>query len=142
RFVAVGRMRLRRAYLKGRRVLLIGEDVRFEPQPRCGERQHAAQLSAAKNADGASRRHGSGKLLGVAHCEGASATESVCVLRHCARRCASASSDSAKTAAVCRAAFFAPASPMAKVATGTPPGICTMESKLSMPFSALLSMGT
>ena len=39
------------------------------------------------------------------------------------------------------AAFLAPALPMANVATGMPPGICTIESKLSMPLSALLSMG-
>jgi hypothetical protein len=49
---------------------------------------------------------------------------------------------SARIAAAWRPAFFAPASPMAKVATGTPPGICTMESRLSMPLSALDSTGT
>jgi hypothetical protein len=31
---------------------------------------------------------------------------------------------------------------MAKVATGTPPGICTIDKRLSMPLSALVSMGT
>ena len=39
-----------------------------------------------------------------------------------------------KNAAANKAALAAPASPMAKVATGTPLGICTMESSESIPF--------
>jgi hypothetical protein len=35
-------------------------------------------------------------------------------------------------------AFFAPAVPIASVATGTPPGICTIESNESSPDNALL----
>ena len=42
--------------------------------------------------------------------------------------------------AAIRAAFFAPL--MATVATGTPPGICTMESRESRPFKALDFTGT
>jgi len=34
------------------------------------------------------------------------------------------------------AALVAPALPMAKVATGTPAGICTIDSKESRPFNA------
>ena len=45
-------------------------------------------------------------------------------------------------AAANSAALAAPAAPMAKVATGTPLGICTMDSSESMPFSALLVTGT
>ena len=45
-------------------------------------------------------------------------------------------------AAACSAAFFAPASPIAKVATGTPPGIWAMERSESRPFNARLSTGT
>ena len=40
------------------------------------------------------------------------------------------------------AAFFAPAFPMASVPTGTPAGICTVESNESIPLSDWLSMGT
>ena len=40
------------------------------------------------------------------------------------------------------AAFAAPASPMASVATGTPAGIWTIESRLSRPLSARLCTGT
>ncbi len=39
-------------------------------------------------------------------------------------------------------ALAAPASPMARVATGTPAGICTMDNRLSMPFRALDWTGT
>ena len=41
-----------------------------------------------------------------------------------------------------RAALAAPASPMAKVATGMPFGICTMESSESWPDSAFDCTGT
>ena len=40
------------------------------------------------------------------------------------------------------AAFFAPASPIANVPTGTPAGICTIDSRLSTPRSVLPSIGT
>ena len=40
------------------------------------------------------------------------------------------------------AAFFAPGSPMASEPTGTPAGICAMESSESRPFKARLSTGT
>jgi hypothetical protein len=41
-----------------------------------------------------------------------------------------------------RAAFTAPARPMASVPTGTPAGICTMETRESTPFSAADCTGT
>merc|ERR1711991_536587 len=41
-----------------------------------------------------------------------------------------------------KAAFLAPASPIAKVAVGIPYGICTIDNKLSSPFISLLSIGT
>ncbi len=44
--------------------------------------------------------------------------------------------------AAARAALMAPGLPMANVETGMPPGIWTIDNKLSMPFRALLSMGT
>ena len=45
-------------------------------------------------------------------------------------------------AAAKSAAFFAPDAPMENVATGIPPGICTMESNESIPFSAPAGTGT
>ena len=44
--------------------------------------------------------------------------------------------------AASKAALIAPADPIARVATGMPLGICTMESNESMPLSALDSTGT
>ena len=40
------------------------------------------------------------------------------------------------------AALVAPAGPMAKVAVGTPAGICTMDNRLSTPASAFVCTGT
>ena len=51
-------------------------------------------------------------------------------------------SPSASSATANSAALPAPASPMAKVATGTPRGICTMESKESSPCRWRLGIGT
>ena len=58
-------------------------------------------------------------------------------------RPAPSASRSSPTARICTArspAFFA--APMPTVATGTPGGICTMDSNESRPFSDLLSIGT
>ena len=49
---------------------------------------------------------------------------------------------SARIAAASSAALIAPARPIASVPTGTPPGIWTIESRLSSPLSAWLSIGT
>ena len=40
------------------------------------------------------------------------------------------------------AEFFAPETPIARVPTGIPAGICAIDNKLSIPFKVLLSMGT
>jgi len=48
----------------------------------------------------------------------------------------------ASIAAASNAAFFAPGSPMATVATGTPAGICTIDSSESRPLSACDWIGT
>ena len=64
----------------------------------------------------------------------------------CARNAASAAPIAgwslASIAAANSAALAAPALPMAKVATGIPAGICTIDSSESMPLSALLCTGT
>src|SRR5258708_22502543 len=48
----------------------------------------------------------------------------------------------ARIAAANRAAFLAPAAPMAKVATGTPLGICAMDRRESRPLKVLVGTGT
>lgn len=55
---------------------------------------------------------------------------------------ASVGSVAASSATANSAALVAPASPMAKVATGTPAGICTIEYRLSCPLRWRLGTGT
>src|SRR5256714_8802311 len=72
----------------------------------------------------------------------ASRTCRSCSRRNARRRSRKVASSFAKIATASSAAFSAPAAPIAKVPTGTPPGICTMESRESKPFKARLSTGT
>ena len=65
-----------------RRMLVGIEDVAFVAELRRGDRQHAAELTAADDPDGRARRDHSG----------ASATDPVCASRHASSRRASASS--------------------------------------------------
>ena len=53
-----------------------------------------------------------------------------------------AGSVSARMAAAKSPALAAPAAPIAKVATGTPAGICAIDNSESRPLSALLCTGT
>src|SRR5690606_37454438 len=112
---------------------LRGRIKHLEPQPQrgSGKRQHAGQLPAPEDPDRGHRRGSS-----------PAATVSVC----CARKRSSAapmpSSEAASMAAANRAALAAPAAPIANVATGTPAGICTIDSSESMPLSALVCTGT
>ena len=68
--------------------------------------------------------------------------------RRCARRATRAAARAppgaaaATMAAASSAALAAPGSPMASVPTGTPFGICTMESSASTPLSAVAGIGT
>src|SRR5690606_2056977 len=122
-----------------RRAFGLGvQDHHVEAQPRGRLRQHPAELAAAENADA-----GAGSEGELRHQSSTvSATEAVRSARHFASRPARASSDRARIWAASRPALVAPASPMARVPTGTPPGIWTMESRESSPFSALDFTGT
>src|SRR4030095_4591638 len=62
-------------------------------------------------------------------------TASDCFLRKASNFFRIASSEVARMAAARSAAFFAPASPMASVPTGIPPGICAVDSSGSRPCS-------
>src|SRR5258706_923037 len=130
-------------YLAGRRVGFVGINVRLQAKPRRRKRQHSAKLSATEYPDRSARRDRGGEPQSIAHlAAGASETDSVCLARHASSFVASSGSPSAKIAAACQAAFLAPLSPMAKVATGTPPGLLTIVNRLSRPRSALDSTGT
>ncbi len=61
---------------------------------------------------------------------------------NCTTFCCTSASATPMIWAARMAAFLDPALPMATVATGTPPGICTVESKESRPPETLVSMGT
>src|SRR5262249_20572591 len=135
RFVVVGRDGLVGGNARRGAVLFRRADVAVEAQARGGERQHAAELAAAEDADrSAGREH--------AYARGSSPTSAVCLARNMASRSASTGSLSARIEAASSAALAAPASPMASVPTGTPFGICTMDRRLSMPLSAALFTGT
>src|SRR5450830_1336397 len=66
----------------------------------------------------------------------------VCVVRKASSWSARASSLAASIATAVSAAFAAPASPMAKVATGTPLGICRIDSMESSPRKYFDGTGT
>src|SRR5690606_7219787 len=83
-----------------------------------GLTQHPAKLTITKNAN---------LLHAAPRGSGLSSTSSVWALRHSARRWCKALSCVARICAASRAAFAAPALPMASVPTGIPRGICTME---------------
>ncbi|ENN87345.1 hypothetical protein RHSP_26621 [Rhizobium freirei PRF 81] len=109
------------------------EDDGAEIQASSRHGEHAAELAAADDAD---------RLFGHRSSIGYSATPALCRARHSSSRSAISSSLSARTAAARRAAFTAPALPIANVPTGIPAGICTMESRLSCPESARDCTGT
>ncbi len=116
--------------IERRRVGRGREHVTLEAEPRCCQRQHAAELAAAENADGrAGFEHGRGGVRRWAHAPsfGASATAAVWFARQVSSRLPSAGSLSANMLAARSAALIAPARPIASVPTGTPGGICTME---------------
>src|SRR4051812_3452298 len=73
---------------------------------------------------------------------GVSSTALVCLRRKSSSLAASALSSSASSETANNAALAAPASPMAKVATGMPFGICTVESNESRPCRCLEGIGT
>ena len=112
--------------LKCRRVRIRTQHMALETEPCCRKCEHAAELSAAEDADrGVAAERPA--LCDHALSSGVSATASVCCLRHASSRAESAASESASTAAASNAALMAPALPIASVPTGTPGGICTIE---------------
>src|SRR5438477_1040463 len=104
------------------------------PERIARKRQHASQLSRTHDTDAA----GAQGLRGSAF----ASTAAVCAARNASSAVRTAGVSLAMMAAVNSAAFFAPATPMAKVATGMPLGICTMDRSESMPLSALDWIGT
>src|SRR5262249_21250423 len=102
----------------------VVEDAAADIEGVASEGEHAAELAAAENADADHPAAGSG------------VSSTVWVWR--ARKSSSAAlrlgRDRARIAVAKRAALTAPALPMAKVATGTPAGIWTIERRESRPL--------
>ena len=105
---------------------------------RCGERQHAPELTCRRGCRACRRARSRRSSL----VEGLSATESVWRRRQASSRSARSVSVNASTAAARSAALTAPARPIASVPTGIPAGIWTIDNRLSCPDSALDSTGT
>src|SRR5205085_4619718 len=131
--VVEGGARVRGGDIGRTRRLVRVEDVAAIAELGGGDAKHSAELAAAEDADGRPRRD---------RHSGASATEPVCFWRQASSRAASASSTVASMAAASSAALTAPALPMARVPTGIPAGIWTIDKRLSMPFRAWVSIGT
>src|SRR4029079_17187314 len=112
--------------LKGGALGLGREDMAFTSETGGGKGQHATKLAAAQNADGGIGRQ---RLVQFhqAPSFGCSATPAVCLARQSLSRLASALSLRARMLAARRAALMAPGLPMARVPTGMPGGIWTME---------------
>ena len=129
RLVLIGRDRARRGD-RERRALRVGAiDVAGEAKLGGGERQHAAELSAAEDADDHARRD---RPLVVSRHQWASLlgrlpTAADCFVRQRSSAVATFLSERARMAAARSAALIAPERPMASVPTGTPAGIWTME---------------
>src|SRR5688572_2718540 len=107
----------------------------LEPERDPGEGHHPAELAGADDADA----HGG---LQLAAGSGRARTSAVCRSRNAASASRSGGCRAASIAVARRAALRAPASPIATVATGTPTGICTIESSESRPLSAFDWIGT
>ncbi len=122
----VGHLARGRVFVRRKRVHAVAHAPR-----RDGE--HAAQLAAAQHADS-----GAGKNR-LEHFQVKRVAQHAIGLRRAPRAQLGAQTPAGCAARIDtanRAALVAPALPMANVATGTPPGICTIDSSESMPFSA------
>src|SRR5918992_952899 len=120
------------AHLGGRRVGGRVQKAEALAQTRAGEGKHPSELAPAKNADHTESRRGSG-------CD---RTASVWRDIHVSTVARIESSASPSMRAASNAALTAPALPIASVPTGTPPGICAIDSSESIPFRAADSTGT
>src|SRR6185437_3843031 len=106
----------------------------IQPQRIARQCEHAAELAGAHDADGHERVGARGS--------GLPSTPAVWRSRNDSSAALIAGCLLPRMAAAHNAALLAPAAPMAKVATGTPAGICTMDRSESMPPRLLDGTGT
>src|SRR4051794_19156064 len=130
RHFQIGNLACRRVFIRRKRM-----DAITHSSGRDGE--HAPELTAAQNANGAAW-----KDRGKAHERESWRTASVWDLRHSSIFMRISGYLLPRMLPASSAALVAPAVPIARVPTGTPAGICTIESSESTPLSVLLLMGT
>src|SRR5713226_2052931 len=104
--------------------------------------KHIAELSASEDADGHARFPFFFAGGGVTEGSGLARTRMVCSARNFRTASRKARCFVPRMEAARSAALTAPDLPMASVPTGTPPGICAIESSESRPFRAFDSTGT
>src|SRR5690606_28779147 len=122
------------------RILVWREGRHPITHPPGSDGKHAAKLSAAQHANcgtGEDCAHSPDSTGSVAL-----STDSVCEARNCRNFSRNSGREFETIATASNAALRAPALPIASVATGTPPGIWTMERRESRPLRAALSTGT
>ena len=137
--IVVRRLHLDVRDLPGRRVVLGRERVHAIAEAARGHGEHAAELAAAQHAD---RRAGRNRLRSGSRERRRARPTSAISSRYACSFARSSGRDVARIATASRPALAAPAAPIATVATGTPFGICTIDSSESSPFSAALCTGT
>src|SRR5271163_257070 len=137
RFVRVGSDRRGARRVVRRRLGLGRVDVAAQADLQRCDREHPPELTGAENAE-----RSAGREDHVGPSVGNSGTASRRASRQAVSRASSSGSESASTEAASSAALTAPAGPIAKVPTGTPAGICTIDSRLSCPDNAWDSIGT
>ena len=136
--VVVRRVDLDVGDLAGRRVVLGRERVDAVAEAAGGHGEHAAELAAAEHADGRRREESARSRERIA----AHRTSAAISSRYACSFARSSGRDVARMATASSPALAAPDAPIATVATGTPFGICTIDSSESRPFSAALCTGT
>src|SRR5690606_33022036 len=120
------------ANLRARRIATGVQEGETQAQGIARQGQHASQLARPDDADVHAGMEGSG----------CARTLAVCCARQSSRALRTSGYLPARMAAASSAALTAPAVPMAMVPTGTPAGICTMDSRESMPLSMRDCTGT
>ena len=123
-----------RRHLARRRVARGIQAQEIEPERIACQSEHAAELAGAHDADG--------HVRGVARGSGLRSTPAVCRSRYVSSAVAISGCRLARMATAHSAALVAPAAPIANVATGTPAGICTIDSSESRPPSDFDCTGT
>src|SRR5437868_7223778 len=103
--------------------------------------EHTTELPTSEHSDRATRQNRRTAVV-AGHGKPSCRTDSACFRRNASNRVRISGYLFPRMLAASSAAFVAPALPIARVATGTPAGICTIDSSESTPWRTLLLIGT